>query len=133
MLNPEEIRRYSRHIRMKNVGIEGQQKLKNASVIVIGAGGLGCPVLSYLTAAGIGKIGIIDDDVVDESNLQRQILFHVGDIGKLKTEAAIEKLSAQNPFVEFVAHSERLTTGNALDVLSNYDIVIDGTDNFPTR
>ena len=113
--------------------MDGQEKLKDASVLVIGAGGLGCPVLQYLTAAGVGKIGIVDDDVVDASNLQRQILFNVEDLGKSKVETAINKLSKQNPFVEFEQHAVRLTNENALSIFDAYDIILDGTDNFPTR
>ena len=133
LLSKEEIARYSRHIKIDGVGLEGQEKLKTASVLVIGAGGLGCPVLQYLVAAGVGGIGIVDDDVVDASNLQRQILFDVEDIGKSKASTAIAKLSKQNPFVELVEHAVRLTNENALNIFEGYDIVIDGTDNFPTR
>jgi len=132
-LTNEEKNRYSRHILLDKVGIEGQEKLKAAKVLVIGAGGLGCPVLQYLTAAGVGTIGLIDFDVVDESNLQRQILFSTEDVGKLKVEAAKERLSKQNPFVQFDVYPEKLITKNALDLFSKYDIVVDGTDNFSTR
>lgn len=118
---------------MPELGPEGQEKLKAAKVLVIGAGGLGCPVLLYLTAAGIGEIGIVDDDKVDESNLQRQVLYNTGDIGKYKVDAAVERLSAQNPFVKIIALRERLTGKNALKILAGYDIIVDGSDNFPTR
>ncbi|MCO6498827.1 MAG: molybdopterin-synthase adenylyltransferase MoeB [Vicingus serpentipes] len=132
-LTDKEKNRYNRHILLDKVGLEGQEKLKAAKVLVIGAGGLGCPVLQYLTAAGVGTIGLIDFDVVDESNLQRQILFTTADVGKLKVEAAKEKLSQQNPLVQFDVYPEKLTTSNALSIFSKYDIVIDGTDNFSTR
>jgi adenylyltransferase/sulfurtransferase len=133
MLSKEELKRYDRHILLSEIGISGQEKLKNAKVLVIGAGGLGCPVLQYLTAAGIGTIGIVDFDVVDESNLQRQILYSIDDIGKLKVDCAINKLSRQNPFVNFSAYNTQLSNQNALEIIEKYDIVIDGTDNFPTR
>jgi adenylyltransferase/sulfurtransferase len=133
MLSKEELKRYDRHILLSEIGISGQEKLKNAKVLVIGAGGLGCPVLQYLTAAGIGTIGIVDFDVVDESNLQRQILYSIDDIGKLKVDCAINKLSRQNLFVNFSAYNTQLSNQNALEIIEKYDIVIDGTDNFPTR
>lgn len=133
MLSKEEKIRYSRHISLSNVGEEGQQKLKDASVLVIGAGGLGCPVLQYLTAAGVGRIGIVDDDIVDVSNLQRQILFDINNVGQRKTEAVIRKLSLQNQFVAFEPKTRRLTKDNALETINDYDIIVDGTDNFPTR
>lgn len=133
MLSKEEFGRYDRHIKLSEVGLEGQGKLKSAKVLVVGAGGLGCPILQYLTAAGVGTIGIVDDDVIDESNLQRQILFDDKDIGRHKVTTAIEKLKLQNPFVTFIEHKDRLTNKNALDILENYDIVVDGTDNFSTR
>lgn len=133
MLNQDELKRYNRHIILPEVGIEGQEKLKQAKVLVIGAGGLGCPVLQYLTAAGVGSIGIVDYDTVDVSNLQRQILYDVYDVGKSKVDCAINKLSKQNPFVHFTAHKIQLSNQNALETLLPYDLVIDGTDNFPTR
>ncbi len=133
MLSKEELKRYDRHILLSEIGISGQEKLKNAKVLVIGAGGLGCPILQYLTSAGIGTIGIVDFDVVDISNLQRQILYTVDDIGKLKVDCAINKLSRQNPFVNFSAYNTQLSNQNALEIIKKYDIVIDGTDNFPTR
>ena len=132
-MTTEELKRYNRHIILPEIGIEGQEKLRAASVLVIGAGGLGCPVLQYITAAGVGHIGIVDDDFVDESNLQRQILFNVNDVGKPKVVSAIEKLSLQNPNCNFTPYQTRLSAANALDIMDGYDIVVDGSDNFPTR
>lgn len=133
MLSAEEQNRYSRHIILPEIGIAGQEKLKLAKVLVVGAGGLGCPALQYLTAAGVGTIGIVDDDIVDESNLQRQILFDIDDVKKQKASVAAKKLKLQNPLVGFTSHVIRLTSANALDIISHYDLVIDGSDNFPTR
>lgn len=133
MLSKEEKIQYSRHILLDEIGLEGQEKLKSAKVLVIGAGGLGCPVLQYLTAAGIGTIGIIDDDVVDQTNLQRQILYTIHDIGKSKAMVASERLSLLNPFVFFKVYNEKLDKDNAIDLFSAYDIIVDGSDNFPTR
>lgn len=133
MLNNREISRYSRHISLDNIGIDGQLKLKKAKVLVIGAGGLGCPVLQYLTAAGIGNIGIIDFDTIEESNLQRQILFSTIDTGSYKAEIAAQKLVLLNPLVKFDVYIEKLTTHNALELFNKYDIIVDGTDNFSTR
>lgn len=133
MLSTEELYRYARHISLEKVGIEGQQKLKAARVVLVGAGGLGSPVLHYLTAAGVGTIGIIDFDVVDESNLQRQVLYTTNDIGKPKVKVAIDRMMQLNPHVNFVPHQTQLNTENALEIFSNYDVVIDGTDNFATR
>jgi len=133
MLSQEEKNRYSRHIILSEIGIGGQEKLKHAKVLVIGAGGLGCPVLQYLAAAGVGTIGIVDDDIVDESNLQRQILFNVEDLKKQKADVAAKKLKLQNPHVSFTSHTIRFTSANALDIISHYDIIVDGSDNFPTR
>lgn len=133
MLNDKEKHRYSRHILLDKVGLEGQEKLKTAKVLVIGAGGLGCPVLQYLTAAGVGTIGIIDFDTVDETNLQRQILFTTADIGLSKAISAGKRLEQLNPFVNFNIYPEKLTTKNALDLFNQYDIIVDGTDNFSTR
>jgi len=132
-LNKSEKLRYSRQIILKEIGEQGQQRIKDASVLVIGAGGLGCPVLLYLTAAGIGTIGILDNDCVEESNLQRQVLYSVTDIDKPKPEAAIEKLSALNPNIHFQKHFFRLSKENALTTLANYNIIVDCTDNFSTR
>lgn len=133
MLSEKEIKRYARHLILPEVGEAGQQKLKDAKVLVIGAGGLGCPVLQYLTAAGVGLIGIVDPDKIDESNLQRQILYGTEDIGKFKVEIAVEKLSKQNPHVEFNPYIIYLDRDNALEIISGYDIVVDGSDNFATR
>lgn len=129
----DELAQYSRHLILPEFNIEGQRKLKNASVLVVGAGGLGCPVLQYLTAAGVGHIGIVDYDVIDRSNLQRQILYAHDDIGKSKAGTAAIKLSKINPHVRFSVIDEKLTSQNALDILKPFDVVCDGTDNFPTR
>jgi len=133
MLTEKEKYRYSRHLLLNKVGEIGQEKLKAAKVLVIGAGGLGCPVLQYLTAAGVGTIGIIDFDVVDETNLQRQILFTINDIGKHKVLAAKERLELLNPYVNFEVYVEKLMPINALDLFKKFDIIVDGTDNFSTR
>lgn len=129
----EELARYNRHIIIPDFGLEAQQKLKAAKVLVVGSGGLGSPVLLYLAAAGIGTIGIIDFDVVDDSNLQRQVLFGVEEIGKPKVEAAKRRLESLNPHINLVLYNTQLTSANALDILKDYDVVADGTDNFPTR
>lgn len=128
-----ELERYSRHLIIPEFNIEGQKKLKEAKVLVVGTGGLGSPVLLYLAAAGVGTIGILDFDVVDDSNLQRQVLFSVDDVGRPKVEAAKDRLSKLNPYIRFNVHNEMLTSANALDIIEQYDIVADGTDNFPTR
>ena len=132
-LSNEEIRRYSRHLIMPEVGLEGQKKLKAARVLAIGAGGLGSPLSVYLAAAGIGTIGLVDDDVVDDSNLQRQILYGVSSVGRPKLQAAAERLRDMNPNVRLIPHETRLTSENALEIFRDYDIIADGTDNFPTR
>ncbi len=132
-LSHEEIRRYSRHLILPEVGLAGQKKLKATSVLCIGAGGLGSPVTMYLAAAGIGRIGIVDFDAVDESNLQRQILHTDADVGRPKTESARETLQGINPHCEIVLHNTRISSANALELIRPYDIVVDGTDNFPTR
>jgi adenylyltransferase/sulfurtransferase len=132
-LSNEEIRRYSRHLIMPEVGIEGQRKLKAARVLAIGAGGLGSPLAVYLAAAGIGTIGIVDNDVVDDSNLQRQILYGSSDVGRPKLQAAAERIRDMNPNVEVVPYETRLDSSNALEIFREYDIIADGTDNFPTR
>ena len=132
-LSRDAIRRYSRHIMLPEVGLEGQKKICSASVLCIGAGGLGSPIAMYLAAAGIGRIGILDFDVVDESNLQRQLLHGTDDVGRPKTESAAATLHRLNPLVEVVQHRERITSANALELIRPYDIVVDGTDNFPTR
>ncbi|MGZ3881373.1 MAG: molybdopterin-synthase adenylyltransferase MoeB [Flavisolibacter sp.] len=129
----EELSRYDRHIIIPDFGFEAQKKLKAAKVLVIGSGGLGSPALLYLAAAGVGTIGIIDFDVVDDSNLQRQVLFGVDEIGKPKVEAAKKRLELLNPYIEIKVYNEQLTSKNALDIIRDYDVVADGTDNFPTR
>ena len=132
-LSNQEKLRYSRHLNLPDFGIAMQEKLKNAKVLVVGTGGLGAPLLQYLTAVGVGTIGVVDFDIIDESNLQRQVLFGMEDIGKSKTTVAITKLQTQNPFVHFIEHNLKLDASNALEIISNYDVVADGTDNFPTR
>jgi adenylyltransferase/sulfurtransferase len=132
-LNNEEIRRYSRHLILPEVGLSGQKKIKSTSVLCIGAGGLGSPIAMYLAAAGIGKIGIVDFDTVDYSNLQRQILHTDADVGRSKAESAKETIHGINPNTEVVIHNTRISSENALDLIRPYDIVVDGTDNFPTR
>ena len=132
-LTHDEIKRYSRHLIMPEVGMTGQIKLKKASVLCVGAGGLGSPLAFYLTAAGVGRIGIVDFDVVDFSNLQRQILHTTHDVGRPKLDSAAEKLKALNPNVNVELHETRLTSENALQLFEKYDIIVDGTDNFPTR
>jgi adenylyltransferase/sulfurtransferase len=132
-LDNDEIRRYSRHLILPEVGLAGQKKICSTSVVCIGAGGLGSPIAMYLAAAGIGKIGIVDFDIVDFSNLQRQIIHGTADVGRSKAESAKETIEGINPNVEVVLHNTRLTSENAMEILSQYDIVVDGTDNFPTR
>lgn len=132
-LTNEEIKRYGRHLVLEEFGMPGQLKLKQARVLVVGAGGLGSPSLFYLAAAGVGTLGIADFDTVDLSNLQRQILFTTEDIGRNKAEAAAERLQRLNPTIALHAHTTRLTAANALALVANYDVVVDGTDNFPTR
>lgn len=129
----EELARYNRHIIIPDFGLEAQQKLKAAKVLIVGSGGLGSPSLLYLAAAGVGTIGIVDFDVVDDSNLQRQVLFGVEAIGKPKVEEAKKRLEALNPHINIILHNTQLTSQNALDILKDYDVVADGTDNFPTR
>ncbi len=129
----EQIKRYSRQIILPHVGGKGQEKLLRAKVLVVGAGGLGSPVSLYLTAAGVGKIGIADCDEVEISNLQRQILHSTSNIGKLKTSSAKERLTDLNPDVEIITHEVRLNSKNILNIIKDYDIVVDGSDNFPTR
>jgi len=132
-LSVDEIRRYSRHLIIPDVAMDGQKRLKNAKVLVIGAGGLGSPALMYLAAAGVGTLGIVDFDVVDESNLQRQIIHGVSDIDTPKAESAQRSIAEINPYVQVVLHEERLDSSNALEILEPYDLIIDGTDNFATR
>ncbi len=132
-LSNEEITRYSRHLIMPEVGMVGQRKLKAASVLLIGAGGLGSPLAMYLAAAGIGRIGLVDYDVVSYSNLQRQVIHGTDDVGRPKLESARDRIKAINPFVQVELHPHPLTSANALAILAPYDVIIDGTDNFPTR
>ncbi|MBA2703977.1 MAG: molybdopterin-synthase adenylyltransferase MoeB [Blastocatellia bacterium] len=132
-LSNEEIARYSRHLIMPEVGLEGQRRLKAASVLAIGTGGLGAPLGMYLAAAGVGRLGLVDFDVVDSSNLQRQIVHGTKDVGRRKVDSARERLADINPHIEIETHDIRLTSDNALALFKNYDIIVDGTDNFPTR
>ncbi|MDR1520589.1 MAG: molybdopterin-synthase adenylyltransferase MoeB [Planctomycetota bacterium] len=132
-LSRGDLRRYSRHLILPEVGLEGQEKLKNGRALLVGAGGLGSPAALYLAAAGVGRIGLIDSDVVDESNLQRQILHGVRDLGRPKTASARDRLRALNPLVEIETFDVFLDSSNALDIFGGYDLVLDGTDNFPTR
>ena len=132
-LSHEELLRYSRHLTLPDVGLEGQSKLRDARVLLVGAGGLGSPAALYLAAAGVGTLGIVDFDVVDRSNLQRQVLHGTSDIGRPKTDSARARLHDINPHVRVEAFSERLTSANALDILRGFDLVVDGSDNFPTR
>jgi adenylyltransferase/sulfurtransferase len=132
-LTTDDLSRYSRHLILPEVGMEGQQKLKAARVLCVGTGGLGSPLALYLTAAGIGTLGLVDFDVVDASNLQRQIIHSTKDIGRKKLDSAEEKLKALNPSINIVKHDTMLSSANALEIVKDYDIVADGTDNFPTR
>jgi len=133
MLTADELERYARHIVLRDVGGPGQQALKEASVLVIGAGGLGAPALMYLAAAGVGELGVVDDDEVSLSNLQRQIIHGTPDIGRRKADTAAEKIHALNPHVRFAAHATRLKAANAMELIGGYDLVLDGSDNFETR
>src|SRR6202167_1341399 len=132
-LSKDEILRYSRHLIMPEVGMEGQQKLKSARVLCVGAGGLGSPLALYLAAAGVGTLGIVDFDVVDYTNLQRQIIHSTADVGRKKLDSAADKLTAINPFLKLRTFDTKLTSANALELFREFDIVADGTDNFPTR
>jgi adenylyltransferase/sulfurtransferase len=132
-LSNDEISRYSRHLIMPEVALDGQKKLKAAKVLTVGTGGLGSPLALYLAAAGVGTLGIVDFDVVDESNLQRQILHGTSDVGRPKVESARDRIEDINPNVNVVVHEEALTSENALDIFADYDVIVDGTDNFPTR
>ncbi|MEC7104063.1 MAG: adenylyltransferase/sulfurtransferase MoeZ [Actinomycetota bacterium] len=132
-LSMDEVRRYSRHLIIPDVGMDGQKRLKNARVLCVGAGGLGSPALMYLAAAGVGTLGIIDFDVVDESNLQRQIIHGHSDVGRSKAESARESVTEINPFVQVNLHTERLDSSNAMELFAQYDLIVDGTDNFATR
>lgn len=133
MKDVNKYERYQRQVILKEIGTEGQDKLFKSKVLVVGAGGLGCPALQYLAAAGVGTIGIVDFDVVELSNLHRQVLFNVDDIGKAKAEVAAKKLQVFNPGIKLIVHNTKLSNDNALEIFMNYDIVIDGTDNFSTR
>jgi len=132
-LTLDEVKRYSRHLIIPEIGMTGQKRLKNARVLVVGAGGLGSPALLYLAAAGVGTLGVIDFDVVDESNLQRQIIHGQSDIGRLKAESARDSIAEINPYVHVEVHAEALSNDNVLDIFSRYDLIVDGTDNFATR
>ena len=132
-LSVEEVRRYSRHLIIPDVGMDGQKRLKNAKVLAVGAGGLGSPTLLYLAAAGVGTLGIVEFDVVDESNLQRQIIHGTADVGKSKGLSAKESIAEINPLVNVVLHETRLDSDNVLDIFAQYDLIVDGTDNFATR
>jgi len=129
----QELERYSRHLILPEFNIEGQKKLKMSKVLVVGSGGLGSPALLYLAAAGVGTIGIVDFDIVDDSNLQRQVLYGIEDVGEAKVKAARQRLLSLNPYIEVVSHQCQLMRSNALDIIQKYDVVVDGTDNFPTR
>ena len=133
MLSPDELERYARHIVLREIGGPGQAALKEASVLVIGAGGLGAPALMYLAAAGVGTLGVVDDDVVSLSNLQRQIIHETPEIGKRKVDSAAERIAALNPHVRFAAHATRIRAANALELIGGYDLILDGSDNFETR
>src|SRR3954451_4382239 len=132
-LSVDEVRRYSRHLIIPDVGMAGQRRLKNAKVLCVGAGGLGSPALMYLAAAGVGTLGVIDFDVVDESNLQRQIIHGQSDVGRPKAESAAATVAEINPLVNVVVHNEALSNENVMDIFSGYDLIVDGTDNFATR
>ena len=133
MLTADELERYARHIVLREVGGPGQAALKAASVLVVGAGGLGAPVLMYLAAAGVGTLGVVDDDIVSLSNLQRQIIHSTPDIGRPRSTARPKKTTALNPHVKFVGHATRLDASNAMALIGGYDLVLDGSDNFETR
>ncbi len=133
LLRPDQFDRYRRHLSLPEVGVEGQRSLLEARVLLIGAGGLGCPLAQYLAAAGVGTIGLVDYDVVDASNLQRQVLYTTGDVGRSKVAVARDRITAMNGDVKVEVHEVRLSSENALAILGEYDVVVDGTDNFPTR
>ena len=132
-LRPDQFDRYRRHLSLPEMGVEGQSRLLESSVLLIGAGGLGCPLALYLAAAGVGRIGLVDDDVVDASNLQRQVLYRTSDVGRAKVEAAAERIEALNPDVHIDTYPLRLDSSNAMEIFADYDVIVDGTDNFPTR
>jgi adenylyltransferase/sulfurtransferase len=133
LLRPEQFDRYRRHLSLPEFGVEGQRALLSARVLLIGAGGLGCPAAQYLAAAGVGHLGLVDYDVVDATNLQRQVLYGTADIGRPKVEVARERINAMNPDVQVALHPVQLTSDNALEIFGAYDVIVDGTDNFPTR
>ncbi|HYH27707.1 MAG TPA: molybdopterin-synthase adenylyltransferase MoeB [Actinomycetota bacterium] len=133
MLTEEQVKRYARHILLPEIGENGQRRLLEGSVLVVGAGGLGSPAAMYLAAAGVGRLGIADFDVVDATNLQRQIVHDTADVGRSKVESALERLAAINPGIEIIGHPERITSANAFEVIRGFDVVVDGTDTFPTR
>ena len=133
MLSENQLKRYSRHLILPEIGVQGQEKLLESKVLVIGAGGLGAPVLQYLAAAGVGSIGIVDYDTVEESNLQRQVLFGTSSVGVRKSEASAKRIADLNPSIQITQYPEHLNSSNALQILGKYDLIIDGTDNFPTR
>ena len=132
-LTVDEVRRYSRHLIIPDVGMDGQKRLKNAKVLCVGAGGLGSPALMYLAAAGVGTLGIVEFDTVDESNLQRQIIHGQSDIGRSKAESARDSVKEINPYVDVILHEDRLDNSNVMEIFSGYDLIVDGTDNFATR
>src|SRR3712207_8539981 len=132
-LSIDEVRRYSRHLIIPDVGMDGQKRLKNAKVLAVGAGGLGSPVLMYLAAAGVGTLGIVEFDVVDESNLQRQIIHGQSDVGRSKAESARDSIKEINPYVDVRLHETRLDSDNVVEIFADYDLIVDGTDNFATR
>ena len=132
-LTIDEVRRYSRHLIIPDVGMDGQKRLKNAKVLAVGAGGLGSPVLMYLAAAGVGTLGIVEFDTVDESNLQRQIIHGQSDVGRSKAQSARDSIREINPYVDVRLHEVRLDSDNVLDIFGEYDLIVDGTDNFATR
>src|ERR1700749_3549314 len=133
MLSDDELERYARHLVLRQVGGVGQARIRQARVLMVGAGGLGSPAALYLAAAGIGKLGLVDDDAVSLSNLQRQVLFRTTDVGRPKVEAGADALKALNPGVEVVAHAVRLPPANVMELIEGYDIIADGSDNFATR
>ena len=132
-LTVDEVRRYSRHLIIPDVGMLGQKRLKNAKVLCVGAGGLGSPALMYLAAAGVGTLGIVEFDTVDESNLQRQIIHGQSDIGRSKAESARDSVKEINPLVNVIIHNTRIDVDNVMEIFSQYDLIVDGTDNFATR
>jgi adenylyltransferase/sulfurtransferase len=133
LLQPDQFDRYRRHLSLPEVGVEGQRALLATRVLLIGAGGLGCPLAQYLTAAGVGTLGLVDFDVVDTTNLQRQVLYGTADVGRLKVEVARERIAAMNPDVQVEIYPVQLTSDNALEIFGSFDVIVDGTDNFPTR